>query len=126
MMFCATVCDTYPYNTESYNTERASGFMSLCEAMKPDTVVPLLTARPKLLFFTDLRPWPSDWRNQSYAKYHGVETVRALPSQLILQDDTTPDVRQKTLDSIKAAMPSVWRSSRPCWTSSVVTPEGAQ
>ncbi len=24
-----------------------------------DTVVPLLTARPKLLFFTDLRPWPS-------------------------------------------------------------------
>ena len=49
----------------------------------------------------DLRPWPSDWRNQSYAKYHGVETVRALPSQLILQDDTTPDVRQKTLGGIE-------------------------
>ena len=38
MMFWATVCDTYPYNTESYNTERASGFMSLCEAMKPPIV----------------------------------------------------------------------------------------
>ena len=71
------------------------------EIGRMDTVVPLLTARPKLLFFTDLRPWPSDWRNQSYAKYHGVETVRALPSQLILQDDTTPDVRQKTLGGIE-------------------------
>ncbi|WP_347713150.1 DUF6056 family protein [uncultured Fretibacterium sp.] len=71
------------------------------EMGRMDTVVPLLTARPKLLFFTDLRPWPSDWRNQSYAKYHGVETVRALPSQLILQDDTTPDVRQKTLGGIE-------------------------
>ena len=71
------------------------------EMGRRDVVVPLLTVRPKLLFFTDLRPWPSDWKNQSYARYHGVEAVGALPSQLILQDGAAPDVRQETLGGLE-------------------------
>lgn len=67
------------------------------EAGRRDVVVPLLAVRPKLLFFTDLRPWPSDWKNQYYAKYREVETVSALPLQLLPQDDTMPDMRQETL-----------------------------
>ena len=71
------------------------------EMGRMDAVVPLLTARPKLLFFTDLRPWPSDWKNQSYAKYHGLKAVSALPSQLILQGGAAPDVRQETLGGLE-------------------------
>ena len=44
-----------------------------------DVVVPLLTLRPQLLFFSDLRPWSSDWKNQSYAAWNGVTGVAALP-----------------------------------------------
>ena len=71
------------------------------EAGRRDVVVPLLAVRPKLLFFTDLRPWPSDWKNQAYARYHGVETVGALPSQLILQDGAAPDSWQETLGGLE-------------------------
>lgn len=49
---------------------------------RAEALVPLLTVRPKLLFFSDLRPWPSDWKNQSYAACHGVKSVMALPEAL--------------------------------------------
>ena len=71
------------------------------ETGRANVVVPLLAVRPKLLFFTDLRPWPSDWKNQAYARYHGVETVGALPSQLILQDGAAPDSWQETLGGLE-------------------------
>lgn len=47
-----------------------------------EAVVPLLAVRPRLLFFSDLRPWPSDWKNRSYAACHGVQSVVALPEAL--------------------------------------------
>lgn len=56
------------------------------ETESGDVVVPLLALRPRLLFFSDLRPWPSDWKNQSYAAWNGVPGVAALP-QAICEDE---------------------------------------
>jgi hypothetical protein len=50
---------------------------------KTDVVVPALTVKPKLLFFTDIRPSPNDWKNQSFAEYWGVRSVSALPEELL-------------------------------------------
>jgi hypothetical protein len=50
---------------------------------KTDIVVPALTVKPKLLFFSDIRPSPSDWKNQSYAEYWGVRSISALPAPLL-------------------------------------------
>ena len=56
------------------------------ETESGDVVVPLLALRPRLLFFSDLRPWSSDWKNQSYAAWNGVTGVAALP-QAICEDE---------------------------------------
>ncbi|MDR2180112.1 MAG: sel1 repeat family protein [Synergistaceae bacterium] len=50
---------------------------------KKDIVVSALTVKPRLLFFSDLRPFSSDWKNQSYAEYWGVRSIIALPAPLL-------------------------------------------
>jgi hypothetical protein len=51
------------------------------EEGKTDIVVPALTVKPKLLFFTDIRPFPNDWKNQSFAEYWGIRSiVSEMPS----------------------------------------------
>jgi hypothetical protein len=59
---------------------------------KTDIVVPALTVKPKLLFYSDIRPSPSDWKNQSYAEYLGVETISALPAPLLEDEEKWRDV----------------------------------
>ncbi|MCR4817444.1 MAG: hypothetical protein K5841_00630 [Fretibacterium sp.] len=44
--------------------------------------LPGFETRPKLLFFNDLRPWPSYWVNDSFAHYYNVKNVFVLPRPL--------------------------------------------
>ncbi len=60
-------------------TARDELVQSRKETGSGDVVVPLLALRLRLLFFSDLRPWSSDWKNQSYAAWNGVTGVAALP-----------------------------------------------
>jgi hypothetical protein len=61
---------------------------------KADIVVPALTVKPKLLFFTDLRPSPSDWKNQSFAEYWGVRSVSALPEAMLRDERARRDFQE--------------------------------
>ena len=67
-------------------TARDELVQSRKETGSGDVVVPLLALRLRLLFFSDLRPWSSDWKNQSYAAWNGVTGVAALP-QAICEDE---------------------------------------
>lgn len=71
------------------------------EAGEVDAVVPLLSVRPTLLFFSDLRPWPSDWKNQAYAQYHGVKSVQALPPVFCSNGQTLSSFRQESVKGLE-------------------------
>jgi hypothetical protein len=71
------------------------------EAGKTDIVVPVLTVKPKLLFFTDIRPSPNDWKNQGYAEYQGVRSVSALPEKLFDDEQARRDFRNGKLSGLE-------------------------
>lgn len=48
-----------------------------------DVVVHKVTAIPKLLFLADITETIKDWTNEPYAAYFGLDTIRALPSELV-------------------------------------------
>jgi TPR repeat protein len=62
---------------------REASIMRQKDEGKTDIVVPAFTVKPKLLFFSDIRPSPQDWKNQSYAQYWGVRSISALPAPLL-------------------------------------------
>lgn len=70
-------------------------------AGRTDALVPLLAVMPKLLSFSDLRPWSSDWKNQSYARYHGLEAVSALPPQLFSDEETVPRAPMEAVSGLE-------------------------
>jgi TPR repeat protein len=69
---------------------------------KTDVVVPSLTVKPKLLFFTDLRPSPRDWKNQSFAEYWGVQSVSALPKELLHDEKARQDFQEGKPSGLEA------------------------
>jgi hypothetical protein len=69
---------------------------------KTDVVVPALTVKPKLLFFTDLRPSPRDWKNQSFAEYWGVRSVSALPKELLHDEKARRDFQEGKPSGLEA------------------------
>jgi hypothetical protein len=69
---------------------------------KTDIVVPSLTVKPKLLFFTDLRPSSYDWKNQSYAQYWGIHSVSALPAPLLNDEGARRDFLEGKPESMEA------------------------
>lgn len=81
---------------------RDAWVMQQKEAGEADVVVPLLKARPKLLFFSDLRPWPSDWKNQAYARYHRIQTIRALPPSICSEERALSDFHQSSLEGLES------------------------
>jgi hypothetical protein len=68
---------------------------------KTDIVVPALTAKPKLLFFSDLRPSPNDWKNQSFAEYWSVQSVSALPEELFRDEKARRDFQEGNLSGLE-------------------------
>lgn len=49
-----------------------------------DIILPLLTLKPKLLIYSDLRWFDEDAKgNMAYAIYHGLRSVRAFPSYMV-------------------------------------------
>ena len=69
---------------------------------KTDVVVPSFTVKPKLLFFSDIRPSPNDWKNQSVAEYWGVESISALPGSMLDDERAIFDFREGKLSGMKA------------------------
>jgi hypothetical protein len=69
---------------------------------KADIVVPALTVKPKLLFFTDLRPSPHDWKNQGFAEYWGVRSISALPEELLRSEEARRDFQEGKLSGLEA------------------------
>lgn len=69
---------------------------------KTDIVVPALTVKPRLLFFSDLRPSPNDWKNQSFAKYWGVHSISALPVSMIGDERKVRDFQEGKLEGLEA------------------------
>jgi hypothetical protein len=69
---------------------------------KIDIVVPALTVKPRLLFFSDIRPSPSDWKNQSYAQYWGVRSISALPAPLLNDERARRDFLEGKLEGMEA------------------------
>jgi hypothetical protein len=67
-----------------------------------DIVVPALTVKPELLFFTDLRPSPNDWKNQSFAEYWGVRSISALPEELLHDEKARRDFQEGDLSGLEA------------------------
>ncbi|MDR1741033.1 MAG: DUF6056 family protein [Synergistaceae bacterium] len=66
-----------------YNAEMRQRILSIDEQKgegKEDITVAALTVRPRLLFFSDIRPFPNDWKNHSMAKYFGVRSITAMPT----------------------------------------------
>jgi hypothetical protein len=61
---------------------------------KTDIVVPTLTVKPKLLFFTDIQPSPNDWKNQSFAEYWGVRSISALPQEILHDERARRDFQE--------------------------------
>jgi TPR repeat protein len=73
---------------------------------KTDIVVPALTVKPRLLFFTDIRPSPSDWKNQSFAEYWGVRSISALPEAMLHDEQARRDFQDgkpATLETLALA-----------------------
>ncbi len=68
---------------------------------KADIVVPTLTVKPRLLFFSDLRPSPNDWKNQSFAKYWGVRSISALPASMIGDEQKVRNFREGNLRGLE-------------------------
>ncbi|MCR5347662.1 MAG: hypothetical protein K6E38_07785 [Fretibacterium sp.] len=52
------------------------------DAGRQNIILPGFETRPKLLFFNDLRPWPSYWVNDGFAHYYNVKNVFVLPQLL--------------------------------------------
>ena len=71
------------------------------EAGIQNVVLPRLETRPKLLFFNDLRPWPSNWMNGAFASYYGVETVSVLPSPLCEDEESLRQLREGRPDPLE-------------------------
>jgi hypothetical protein len=69
---------------------------------KTDVVVPALTVKPKLLFFSDIRPFPYDWKNVSFAEYWGVGSIRALPEPLLNDERKRRDVQEGKPEGLEA------------------------
>jgi hypothetical protein len=69
---------------------------------KTDIVVPALTVKPKLLFFTDLRPSPHDWKNSSLAEYWGVRSISVLPEELLHGEKARSGFREGKLAGLEA------------------------
>ncbi|GHS95027.1 hypothetical protein AGMMS50276_09210 [Synergistales bacterium] len=72
------------------------------EEGKTDIIVPTLTVKPKLLFFSDIRPFPNDWKNQSFAQYWGVNSIRTLPSSLLNDERKQLELWPKDLSALEA------------------------
>ena len=66
-----------------------------------DITVPLLTVKPKLLFFSDLRPSSLDWKNASYAEYHGINSVSALPIKIFTDEAEKRAFESGSLEGFK-------------------------
>jgi hypothetical protein len=69
---------------------------------KADIVVPVLTVKPTLLFFSDLRPSPNDWKNHAFAAYYGVRSISALPEELLRDEKAQSDFQEGNLSGLEA------------------------
>jgi hypothetical protein len=72
------------------------------EEGKTDVAVPALTVKHKLLFFSDIRPSPNDWKNRSFAEYWGVRSVSALPEELLRNEKARRDFQEGKLSGLEA------------------------
>jgi hypothetical protein len=68
---------------------------------KTDVVIPTLTLKLKLLFFSDLRPSPNDWKNQSFAEHWGVRSVSALPGKISHDERAQRDFQEGNLSGFE-------------------------
>lgn len=50
--------------------------MEILESEKGDVVLPKYDSKPYLLYFDDITDDSSDWRNEAFAKWYGVKSVR--------------------------------------------------
>jgi hypothetical protein len=88
------------YATEQ--RQREASILRQKEKSKTDIVVPTLTVKPKLLFFTDLRPSPNDWKNRSFAEYWGVHSVSALPKEVLHDERARRDFQEEKPAALEA------------------------
>jgi hypothetical protein len=82
--------------------EREASIVRQKNEGKMNIIVPALTIKPKLLFFSDIRPSPNDWKNQSFAEYWGVDSVSALPESMLNDELTVRNIRKGNLSSLEA------------------------
>lgn len=61
--------------------ERTAAVRAAIASGSADIVTTMIAARPKTIWIDDLASNPADWRNDWYAKFLGVRTVKALPPQ---------------------------------------------
>lgn len=59
----------------AYRAECEARLVLLNDSTVSDVCLPPLSARPYVLFFDDITPDPTDWRNESLAKYYGKDSV---------------------------------------------------
>jgi hypothetical protein len=69
---------------------------------KTDIIVSALTVKPSLLFFSDVRPSPNDWKNQSFAAYWGVRSISALPVPLLNDERARRNFQEGKLEGMEA------------------------
>ena len=74
---------------------------------KTDVVVPLLTTKPSLLFYNDIRPTPDAfWQNKSVAEYFEVNSIIALPVALLSDENKIAAFKAGDIDVFAAAGPN--------------------
>jgi hypothetical protein len=63
--------------------ERESFIQSQKETGRMDIDGPLFSAKPGLLFCTDISPVSGDWKNEAYSELMGIKSISALPLEIV-------------------------------------------
>jgi hypothetical protein len=72
-------CDLLSGQAARYDQECSQRHALIRAATAPDVVVPALTARPATIFFNDLTPDPTNWRNTGCARFFRKHSIALKP-----------------------------------------------
>lgn len=76
----SAVTDLANGSARVYGTQRRER-MELYLSGETDVVVEPLSARPALLYFSDIKPDPQDWENRGLCRFYGIDSVRVKEEQ---------------------------------------------
>ena len=76
----SAVTDLANGSARVYGTQRRER-MELYLSGETDVVVEPLSARPALLYFSDIKPDPQDWENGGLCRFYGIDSVRVKEEQ---------------------------------------------